>query len=177
GILRLNRILTNMSEATRLEQSLQSGEKITLAVDELLKGCIQGYQMTYKQHTFVLSGCDEKLTIDADPDFLVQCLDKLINNAMEFNLEHKPIKISLCKDNNNAVIEVENRGPLLPKNMEDELLNSMVSIREFNNPDKTHLGLGLFIAKMICDYHHASIAINNNRNNNGVIVKLDFPLI
>ncbi|WP_413699326.1 proteobacterial dedicated sortase system histidine kinase [Psychromonas sp. KJ10-10] len=49
GILRLNRILTSMSEATRLEQSLQSGEKISLALQGLLTNCVQGYQMTYPE--------------------------------------------------------------------------------------------------------------------------------
>ena len=180
GILRLNRILTNMSEATRLEQSLQSGEKIVLPLFELLTGCVQGYQMTYVEHTFLLSSKnnnEKQRTINADPDFLVQCLDKLINNAMEFNVNHQPINITLDSEEGNAVISIQNSGPLLPKNMSDELLNSMVSVREHNNPNKTHLGLGLFIAKMICDFHHGSISINNNKDNSGVNVTLRFPLI
>ncbi|PKG40056.1 proteobacterial dedicated sortase system histidine kinase [Psychromonas sp. Urea-02u-13] len=177
GILRLNRILTSMSEATRLEQSLQCGEKISLSLHELLTGCLQGYQMTYAEHAFLLTCSDNELNISADPDFMVQCLDKLINNAMEFNLSNEPITISLKREDNLAIICVENKGPLLPNDMSDELLNSMVSVRDHNNPEKTHLGLGLFIAKMICDFHHATISINNNEDINGVNVTLRFPLI
>jgi two-component system sensor histidine kinase ChvG len=177
GILRLNRILTSMSEATRLEQSLQSGEKISLSLNELLNGCVQGYQMTYAEHPFLLTCKDNDLNVNADPDFMVQCLDKLINNGMEFNINHKPINIILNSEDNFAFISIQNKGPLLPDDMSDELLNSMVSVREHNSPEKTHLGLGLFIAKMICDYHQASISINNNKENNGVNVTLRFPLI
>lgn len=179
GILRLNRILTNMSEATRLEQSLQSGEKIPLSLNELLSGCIQGYQMTYSEHQFVFNNMEKNSVnnICADPDFMVQCLDKLVNNAMEFSDKEHPIIFTLRREQQHAVIEVANSGPLLPKNMSDELLNSMVSVRAQHDPDKTHLGLGLYIAKMICDYHQARIAIHNNKNNNGVYVTLRFALI
>ena len=178
GILRLNRILTNMSEATRLEQSLQSGENITLCLNELLNGCVQGYQMTYSEQTFIFNSASKNnININADPDFMVQCLDKLINNAVEFNTPPDAINIRLSCEQQIALIEVENSGPLLPVDMSDELLNSMVSVRAKNTPDKTHLGLGLFIAKMICDYHHGSININNNQDNSGVIVSLRFPLI
>jgi len=176
GIKRLNRILTSMSEATRLEQSLQSGEKISLSLNELLTGCVQGYQMTYSS-TFLLTCTNNPVKIKADPDFIVQCLDKLINNALEFNLSNEPICIRLSSDSNKALLSIENKGPLLPKDMSEELLNSMVSVRKHNSPDKTHLGLGLFIAKMICDYHQASISIDNNIDNSGVIVTLRFPLI
>jgi len=181
GILRLNRILTSMSEATRLEQSLQTGERISLSLNGLLMSCVQGYQMTYTDHTFIFNYKNtvnkDEININADPDFMVQCLDKLINNAIEFTINHYPIKITLNREESMAVICIENNGPLLPKNMSDELLNSMVSVREHNSPEKTHLGLGLFIAKMICDYHHADISINNNTDNSGVNVSLHFPLI
>tara|TARA_R110001583_G_scaffold16561_7_gene67792 strand:+ start:2711 stop:5020 length:2310 start_codon:yes stop_codon:yes gene_type:complete len=192
GILRLNRILTNMSEATRLEQSLQSGEKISISLPELLSSCVQGYQMTYPEQTFELKNnnvlinknelnnenqpLENALHIQADPDFLVQCLDKLINNAMEFNHNLDPIKIILSKEENDAIISIQNHGPLLPDDMSDELLNSMVSVRTHNNGEKTHLGLGLFIAKMICDFHQAKITIKNNPEKNGVNVTLYFPL-
>jgi len=177
GILRLNRILTNMSEATRLEQSLQSGEKITLPLSDLLTGCTQGYQMTYSEHPFIFTDHTQTaLSINADPDFMVQCLDKLINNALEFSDHKTPIKINLRSEQQFAVIEVENSGPLLPQDMSDELLNSMVSVRAQGNSEKTHLGLGLFIAKMICDYHQGTISIHNSQSSRGVVVRLRFPL-
>ncbi|PKF63629.1 proteobacterial dedicated sortase system histidine kinase [Psychromonas sp. psych-6C06] len=185
GILRLNRILTNMSEATRLEQSLQSGEKVPLALNDLLSNCVQGYQMTYGEHPFVFNNFSRVLNINADPDFFVQCLDKLINNALEFSNLKSPISITLSENNQFATIKIQNSGPSLPENMSEELLNSMVSVRAQHDPDKTHLGLGLFIAKMICEYHHGTININNNiandadgnAENSGVHVMLRFPII
>ena len=176
GISRLNRILTSMNEATRIEQSLHSSEKEYLPLNELLDGCIQGYQMTYNDYQFVLNKSYKILTINAEPDFIVQLLDKLVSNAMEFSETQNPIEISLAQQANNAVLSISNLGPLLPENMSDELLNSMVSVRPQNKQDKTHLGLGLFIANMICEFHQGKISIHNRQDNLGVEVLVSLPL-
>ena len=177
GINRLNRILTSISEATRIEQSLQAGEKMSLPINELLDSCIQGYQMTYPDYQFHLSIHSKRLNIHADPDFIVQLLDKLISNALEFSEPQAAIKIILTKQANDAVIEISNSGPLLPDNMSDQLLNSMVSIRQQNHQEQTHLGLGLFIAKMISEFHQGKIRIQNRPDKTGVQVFVSFPLI
>ena len=177
GIKRLNRILTSMSEATRIEQSLQSSEKEYLPLNELVDGCIQGYQMTYNDYQFVLHQSDKILTINAEPDFIVQLLDKLICNAMEFSETHNPIEVSLTRQANNALLSISNIGPLLPEKMNDKLLNSMVSVRAENKQEKTHLGLGLFIAKMICEFHQGKICIQNRKDNLGVEVLVSLPIV
>ncbi len=176
GISRLNRILSSMSEATRIEQSLQSSEKEHLPVNELLDGCVQGYQMTYNEYQFELNQNDKTLIINAEPDFIVQLLDKLVSNAMEFSEPQNPIEISLKQQAKNALITVSNIGPLLPENMSDELLKSMVSVRPQSRQNKTHLGLGLFIAKIISEFHQGEISIQNRADNLGVEVSVSLPL-
>ena len=54
GISRLNLILTNMSEATRLEQMLQTSEKESINVTEVVKGCVEGYRLAYPNTEFEL---------------------------------------------------------------------------------------------------------------------------
>lgn len=176
GIHRLNRILTSMSEATRLEQSLQSSDKQRFPLNELVEGCVQGYQMTYGHYKFQLTNNSTPLMINADPDFIVQMLDKLIGNAMEFSEYQDPIELLVSQNSHYAVLSVSNIGPLLPENMSDELLKSMVSVRTQSKENSSHLGLGLFIAKMICDYHQGKISIANREDQRGVIVTVMFPL-
>jgi len=177
GIHRLNRILTSMSEATRLEQSLQSSDKQQFPLNELIEGCVQGYQMTYVDYQFHLTNSPSSLLINADPDFIVQLLDKLIGNAMEFSDAQHPIELSVTKNGDYAAFSVSNLGPLLPNNMTDELLKSMVSVRAQSKESSSHLGLGLFIAKMICDYHQGKISITNRDDKRGVLVTVNIPLI
>lgn len=177
GINRLNRILTSMSEATRIEQSLQHSEKQRVIFNDLINGCVQGYQMTYKAFHFQLSLPQQQLQILADPDFIVQLFDKLIANAMEFSETENAIETTLNIEERFALLVVSNIGPLLPEKMTDQLLNSMVSVRAKNTQDKTHLGLGLFIAKMIAEFHQGKIMIQNRQDGLGVDVLLRLPLV
>lgn len=72
---------------------------------------------------------------------------------------------------------MSNHGPLLPENMENQLLNSMVSIRAQEKKNKPHLGLGLYIARLITDYHHGDIQIQNKTDNTGVKVTIKLPKV
>jgi two-component system sensor histidine kinase ChvG len=176
GLNRLNRILTSMSEASRIEQSLQSCEKAIFPLNGLLEGCIQGYQMTYSAYHFLFTQADQPLLVDAEPDLIVQLLDKLINNALEFSEQANAIVVSLEQLGNDAVITVANIGPLLPEKMGDQLLNSMVSVRSSSQQTEPHLGLGLFIAKIITQFHQGEIRIQNRTDNLGVQVEVHLPM-
>ena len=177
GLQRLNKILTNMSEAGRLEQSLQQGEKQPLDLKQLLKNCLQGYEMIYPNTLFEINFIQQPLIVKVDPDFWVQMLDKIINNAVEFSDKNCPITLSLALQQNQAMLSIENIGPLLATEQNQDLFQSMISIRPSTQQHESHLGLGLYIAKMICDYHQAKLSIENNSHLTGVKVNITLPLI
>ncbi|MDX1302087.1 proteobacterial dedicated sortase system histidine kinase [Photobacterium sp.] len=176
GIHRLSTILSNMTEATRIEQSLQGAEKESFPLNELISGCMQGYQMAYPEQTFNVKLPDSAIIINGAPDYLAQLLDKLIANAEDFSRNQDPIEVSLERHNNEARLVVSNQGPPLPENMSDQLLNSMVSVRTQDKQTKPHLGLGLFIARLISEYHQGSIRLRNRADNKGVEAILLLPL-
>ena len=177
GIQRLNKILTNMSEASRIEQSLNGIERQQINLNELVNGCMQGYQMIYPDHSFIETPTKATILINADPDFIVQLLDKLVHNAVEFSRQDDPITFTLNKEPQLATLSIDNKGPLLVEGTQQDLFQSMVSIRPVAQQHDTHLGLGLYIAKMICDYHNADLQIANNSDLTGVTVSITFPII
>ncbi|MEE8059018.1 MAG: ATP-binding protein [Pseudomonadales bacterium] len=110
-----------------------------------------------------------------------QMLDKIIANAVEFSEDNNQIVVRLSQRQTTLSLSIENKGACLPENMQRELLDSMVSVRPQHNPRQAHsqpphLGLGLYIAKIIADYHRAKISIANLTNNDGVVVTVSFNL-
>jgi len=179
GIQRLNKILTNMSDASRIEETLQQGHKHSLNLTTLLQQCKQGYEMIYPDYTFIEHYPESQTMINADPDFLVQLLDKIIHNATGFSTPSNPISLSVQVTNQGqkVALSIENKGPLLMASDKQDLFQSMVSIRPTSQQHDTHLGLGLYIAKMIAEYHQAELSIANNADLTGVAVSITFPLI
>jgi len=174
GIEQLNGILNRLSEATRLEQALQQTEKEKVDLPCLLEGCVDGYRMAYPDHQFVLNIPDDPLHIIGAPDLLVQMLDKLISNAVDFSLPDTPICLSLSPQHEGWIsLTISNQGPHLPSRMQANLFDSMVSLRE-KSGRTAHLGLGLYIVRLVIEYHQGRIEANNTYEPDGVAFSLFF---
>ena len=69
------------------------------------------------------------------------------------------------------VLSVANPGPPLPERMRSQLFDSMVSMRE--GKDSRHLGLGLYVAKLIAEGHGGNITADNI--DGGVVFSVSIP--
>lgn len=176
GINRLNLILTNMSEATRLEQMLQTSEKEKIDLVEVITGCVEGYKLAYPESTFELDTPNNTIHVDGVPEYIAQLLDKLVANAVEFSYPDQPIKVCCLALRDHAVIKVSNAGPFLPGEMKDRLFDSMISVRPQEKQRQPHLGMGLHIARLISDFHGGQIRAENRQDREGVSVTVVIPL-
>ncbi|MDN3488164.1 MULTISPECIES: proteobacterial dedicated sortase system histidine kinase [unclassified Pseudoalteromonas] len=176
GVERLGKIITTMSEATRLEQSIQSNESEPFDLQKVISGCMQGYQLTYPNQLFTLNICQSTLPMQGAPEFIAQLLDKLINNALEFSEANTAIEVSLKQSENKATLTVSNTGTLLPEGLTEHIFDSMVSVRSQQMQQQPHLGLGLYIVRLVCDYHNGTVTAHNNEQDNGVVFTVNLPL-
>jgi two-component system sensor histidine kinase ChvG len=172
GIKRLNVLVLRLSEAARLEQALQTADLESVDLTQLISRCGEGYQLIYPESDFKVVTPSVKIEKNISADLFTQMLDKLISNAVDFSLPGKPIEIIL-QDNKPTEISIVNYGSVLPAEMKAELFNSMVSFRQ-KKDEQPHLGLGLHIARLIAEFHHAEITANNLPQKNGVIFKISF---
>ena len=60
--------------------------------------------------------------------------------------------------------------------MAGKLFESMVSLRSGEKSAEPHLGLGLYIVRLIADFHGAKAQAENRLDGNGVVVRVIFPL-
>ena len=70
---------------------------------------------------------------------------------------------------------VANAGPSLPAGMEGQLFDSMVSLRDAGTAAEPHLGLGLYIARLIAQFHGGHARAENRADPPGVVVTVTLP--
>jgi signal transduction histidine kinase len=182
GLKRLGTILTRMSEATRLEQGLASVEREPFDLAAVVAGCVEGYRLAYPAQAFELALPPEKVIAIGSPDLAAQLLDKVVANAVDFSAvsgrRSEPIRISLSVSNGLIELGVENKGPLLPEEMRGRLFQSMVSVRGERRGEGTgaepHLGLGLYVAQLIAEFHGGGIHARNLTSGEGVALTATF---
>ncbi len=159
GADRLRRILSAMSEASRVEESMEHVEPESFDLSVVLRSTVDAYRDVYTARTFDFECSLSSAPAKGSPELLIQMLDKLVDNAFDFSADGDTLKIDLADDGNDFLLTVSNPGPPLPDRMRTQLFDSMVSMRGGEN--SRHLGLGLYVAKLIAEGHGGSISADN----------------
>ncbi len=159
GADRLRGILNAMSEASRVEELMKNAEPERFDLRAVLESTTSAYADVYTDRAFDFSsGVDDALA-NGSPELVIQMLDKLVDNAVGFSQNGDTISIALDADAETLRLSVTNPGPPLPDRMRAQLFDSMVSVR--SGKDSKHLGLGLYVAKLIAEGHGGRIDADN----------------
>lgn len=168
GLARLSTILSRMSEASRLEQSLSTASRGRFDVSAVVRGCVEGYRLAYAPRPFELTLPQEAARVEGAPDLIAQMLDKLVENAADFAAAGTSIRVVLALVDREVRLRVENEGPPLAEAIRDSLFDSMVSLRADRATAAPHLGLGLYIARLIAEFHAGRLEARNLPAGRGV---------
>ncbi|HTH17532.1 MAG TPA: stimulus-sensing domain-containing protein [Magnetospirillum sp.] len=173
---RLNRLITDISDASRIDAEMQRAETEPVAVASMLDTLGDIYRSTAEE-----SGIDYAVAIPAGDSLvvagiesrLVQVLRNLIGNAASFSPPGGTIRLSAEREGKFVRIQVEDEGPGIPDNKLDAIFDRFYSERPQSEKFGTHSGLGLSISKQIVDAHGGLIWAENRKDGGArFVVKL-----
>lgn len=170
--LRLNRLVGNLLDMTRLESGAMKVVCQPYDVEELV-----GTTLAHMPHR--LQGRTVKRTIPPDLppvmidlSLMVQALMNLVDNALKYAPAEEPIEIEAYEEKNRVIIAVKDRGPGLP---EAELEHIFTKFFRLNSGGVGGTGLGLSIARGIVEAHNGRIAAQN-RPGGGAVFLMALPV-
>ena len=170
GLDRQARLIGALTEASRLDQALTGGEMEHLDLTGLLDQYLDTLKTTWPDKYIDAQLPDGPVWIEAQPDRIVQLLDKLCENAVSFTPEGGRIVCSLRAQSETVVLSVFNEGSSLPDGDPEGLFDSLVSHRAGGG---RHLGLGLYVARQIVVHHKGRIQAENRGS--GVVFSVILP--
>src|SRR5947207_2798431 len=173
GSERLNAILIAMGAATRVEEAIGGAERMSFDLAPLLESAVAAYRGAFPERTFRAELPTEPVAVRGAPDLIVQMLDKLIDNAVDFSPAGALISVRLRLDAQAALIEVDNPGPALAAHVQGRLFESLWQSRA--GPDsRPHFGLGLYIVRLIAEFHGGEATALNLPDGSGarILVRL-----
>jgi two-component system sensor histidine kinase ChvG len=171
GASRMSQTLSRLSEATRLEQAIKSAEKDSFDVVEIVKELTHAYATNWPQHRFECETNLDEAVLTGSRDLFVQMVDKLITNAVDFDDKSEPIKLIIKREDSRLVFEVSNRGAMIEKKSLKSVFSLMHSSRKNSGG---HLGLGLYLAKLIANFHNGHIIAKNHTDKGGVSIVISW---
>jgi len=173
GVGRLGALVRAMSESSRMERAIAAAEPEDVDLREVVRGCADAYRPLIGARRLDCMLPDAPLHLHCAPELIAQALDKLLDNALSFTPSDGWLRLALRSTPEGAEIELANQGPLLPAAMQGRLFDSLVSLRDKATPgDAPHLGLGLYVVRLVAERHGGVAAARNLDDGTGVAFSL-----
>ena len=160
---RLEDLINELFDVARFNSEKIVLEKEELNLNLMLEQIIDDFYPTLREvNKSITLNYDEPISINGDPDKLSRVFNNLIKNAISYSKEESEIVINLKKDNNNAIVEVINKGKQISKEKLSKIFEKFYRLDSARTSRTGGSGLGLAIAKDIVELHNGTIIAESN---------------
>lgn len=178
---RLDRLITDISDASRLDAQLSRatfepvdvGAMIQALLDQReARGLQKGIRIVFDRRP------SEPLIVLGEGARLERVFENLIENAVSFSPANGLITISAATHREMLVVRVEDEGPGVPEEAHEAIFRRFHSIRPESEAFGQHSGLGLAIARTIVEGHQGSISVETREDRlSGARFVVRLPLV
>lgn len=169
---RLNRLVGNLLEMTRLESGTVQVEKEWQPLEEVVGTALLRLGDMLSDHPLTTAIPDDLPLVPIDSVLIEQVLVNLLENAVKYTPPASPITLSAWIEDEAVIVEVADRGPGLPPGEEERIFDKFYRVR----PSAAGgAGLGLTICRAIVRAHGGRLWASN-RSGGGVSFRFTLPL-
>lgn len=172
-VRRLDRLISDISDASRLDAELSRAEMALVDINGMLSAMKDLHQTTDTEKNLKIHldlPTDTILRVDGAESRLVQVFSNLISNALSFSPPEGEVRIQASGDDDNWIeIEICDQGPGIPAGKETDIFDRFYTERPDEEAFGTHSGLGLSISKQIVEAHGGRIWAENRIDDSGAV--------
>ncbi|MCU6452648.1 sensor N-terminal transmembrane domain-containing protein [Sphingomonas sp. A2-49] len=166
---RLDRLITDISEASRLDAQLSRAKFEPVDIAALL-GALVEQRIAREVERGVRLRFDHRggaMTVIGDGARLERVFENLIDNALSFSPDEGLIAIAVVREGDDVLVRVEDEGPGVPEEAREGIFRRFQSIRPETEAFGQHSGLGLAIARTIVEAHQGGIGVESREDRLG----------
>ncbi len=178
-VRRIDRLVSEVSEASRIDAELSRTAFEPVNVGKLVRGIIDARDRREPNANnpikLTLSNA-EPLLISGEPAKLTRVFDNLIDNAISFSPPGKSIELSISAQVDRIIIATSDHGPGIPEDLREQVFERFHSARPPSEDFGSHSGLGLAIARTIIASHDGTlVAADRADGKPGACLVIDLP--
>jgi two-component system sensor histidine kinase ChvG len=175
---RLDRLISDISDASRLDAELSRLEVSPTDIGAMLRALVDMHETTRAESaphlTLDIAGQEGDLIVPGIESRLSQVFINVIANAVSFSPPDGEIRIQASLDGRAVLVSVEDQGPGIPEDKLTAIFDRFYSERPAGEKFGTHSGLGLSISRQIVDAHRGRIWAENRTGATGEIIGARF---
>lgn len=155
--------LTLIADLLDVERVSQGKLRVVPAdsdIGELVTDTVETFKHAAAAKSVDLNTVPLKMKCDVycDPNRIRQVLSNLIGNAIKFTPEGGSVHVAIELETETVRFSVTDTGAGIPKEKSEQIFQRFAQI---GAKDRTGLGLGLYISKMLVEAHHGKIWVES----------------
>jgi two-component system sensor histidine kinase ChvG len=168
---RLDRLITDISDASRVDAELARAEAAPVDLRPLLEALVEVHRVGAADGgpRFLLELPPEPLRVIGLEGRLGQVFRNVIVNAISFSPPGGSIAVGARRRGEEIEVTIEDEGPGLPPEKLTAIFDRFYSERPEGEKFGTHSGLGLSISRQIVEAHHGRIRAENRIGPDGEV--------
>jgi two-component system, OmpR family, sensor histidine kinase ChvG len=170
-VQRLDRLITDISDASRLDAELGRVEPEPINIAAMLRALADVHEATRTDNSprlvLTIGKTDRPLIVPGIETRLSQVFRNVIGNAVSFSPPGGEIRLTARQDGRATIVTVEDEGPGVPDEKLTAIFDRFYTERPLGEQFGTHSGLGLSISKQIVEAHRGMIWAENRKDANG----------
>ena len=175
---RLDRLITDISDASRLDAELSRLELAPVDIAAMLRALVDVHDATHAEDgprlVLDLPERARPLVVPGIETRLSQVFRNVIANAVSFSPPRREIRLTGGLDGRAVLVTVEDEGPGIPDDKLTAIFDRFYTERPAGEKFGTHSGLGLAISKQIVEAHRGMIWAENRKDGAGVVIGASF---
>lgn len=186
-VTRLDRLISDISSASRLDAELSRDEMGPVDLTALMYRLRDAYKKPLKRGGRTNDDGDSRIILDmpegaeifvrGNADRLAQVFGNLLSNALSFSPEDGIVAVRVLPQQDNILIQVDDQGPGIPENKLKTIFERFYTERPQHEGYGNHSGLGLSISRQIVDAHAGQLWAENLRGEDGNISGARFNVV
>jgi two-component system sensor histidine kinase KdpD len=170
---RLNRLVSNLLQMTRLESGPIQLEKEWQSLEEVIGVALTRLAERLQAHPLTTHLPEDLPLLPFDSVLVEQVLINLLDNAIKYTPPGTPITVSAWTNNETVTVEVADSGPGLPPGNEQRIFEKFY--RALRAGEGSGAGLGLTICRGIIEAHGGRIWAES-RPGGGAALRFTLPV-
>ena len=177
-VQRLDRLVTDISNASRLDAELSREPPRPIDLDRLLADLAGFYGEVARpgEPAVVYTAADAPVFVSGRDGPLGQVFRNLIDNARSFSAPGAAVRVSLRSERGEAVASVQDEGPGVPPENLETVFERFYTSRPQGAAFGGNSGLGLSIARQIVEAHGGRIWAENRTDEAGGVLGARFQV-
>jgi signal transduction histidine kinase len=160
GAKRMSEMIDGVLALGRAESGVLKLNPARMNLRELCGKVVSEFRIAQgKQHLINLVDRFDRSDVDMDEQLLRHILDNLLSNAVKYSPPGSEVTFSLARRDEQAVIEIQDRGIGIPAQDQPRLFESFH--RASNVENRPGTGLGLAIVKKSVELHGGEISVDS----------------